>query len=214
MTLKLARKTLFDGDTFEHAGRRYRVEFPADPDHPEPWNDGDGRGIVRDYQRGYESRDTLEQAGDVVLDTRDGPRYIFLRQATIEKAKAESWGGDPAAAADAELKRFRDWCHERWIYVGVVVTLLDGDDNPTSVSASLWGIESDDENYLTEVAHQLAEELKDTPIPPTIEEIAAALRPFVEADIMHGDVASVHPWVKARIAEAAAVLARFDGTRK
>lgn len=63
-----------------------------------------------------------------------------------------------AAAAMADYDRLRQWCDNQWCYVGVVVESLDGEGDVID-SASLWGIESDCEDYLEETAHDLAEEL-------------------------------------------------------
>lgn len=63
-----------------------------------------------------------------------------------------------AAAAMADYDRLRQWCDNQWFYVGVVVESLD-EEGDVIDSASLWGIESDCEDYLEETAHDLAEEL-------------------------------------------------------
>lgn len=73
-----------------------------------------------------------------------------------------------AAAAEADFKRLDDWCNDRWHYVGCVVTLLDDDGDDTDHSASLWGIESDDGDYLAETARELAAEIVDS-LPNTAE---------------------------------------------
>ncbi len=67
-----------------------------------------------------------------------------------------------AYAAEAARRDFRflsDWCNDRWSYVGVVVELVDDDDEPTGESESVWGIESCSTEYLEETAHELAGEL-------------------------------------------------------
>lgn len=60
-----------------------------------------------------------------------------------------------AAAAMADYDRLRGWCDDQWCYVGVIVT-----DDETGESESLWGIESDADDYLHEVAAELTAELK------------------------------------------------------
>lgn len=65
-----------------------------------------------------------------------------------------------AGAVRADFERLRDWCNDRWSYVGVRVVLPcaccgDGEAD----DASLWGIESDAGAYLEEVAADLADEI-------------------------------------------------------
>ena len=45
--------------------------------------------------------------------------------------------------------------------LGVIVTLLDVDGDETHEWESLWGIQSDDTDYIAEVAQDLAERLAD-----------------------------------------------------
>ena len=63
-----------------------------------------------------------------------------------------------AAAALADFDRLRRWCDNQWHYVGVIVESLDADEDVID-SASIWGIESDADDYLDEVAQDLAAEL-------------------------------------------------------
>jgi hypothetical protein len=54
----------------------------------------------------------------------------------------------------ADFNRLQAWLAGDWCYVGVIVTPDDGEGEP----ASLWGIESDCDDYLQDVAHELADE--------------------------------------------------------
>lgn len=63
-----------------------------------------------------------------------------------------------AAGAMADYDRLRRWCDDQWHYVGVIVESLD-EDGEVIDSASLWGIEDDAEDYLDEVARELAKEM-------------------------------------------------------
>ena len=47
------------------------------------------------------------------------------------------------------------WCNDQWHYCGIVVTLLDADGEPDSIKASLWGIESDGDDYHEEAIGEL-----------------------------------------------------------
>lgn len=66
-----------------------------------------------------------------------------------------------AGAARADYKRLHDWCNDRWQYIGIIVTLVSDDDEPMANDwrESLWGIESGDDDYIEEEAHNLAGEL-------------------------------------------------------
>lgn len=41
------RATLYDGDTFEHSGYTFRVQFKRDDDTGPPWEECDGHGLSR-----------------------------------------------------------------------------------------------------------------------------------------------------------------------
>jgi hypothetical protein len=62
-----------------------------------------------------------------------------------------------ALAAMQDYERLRDWCNDRWSYVGVVVTVQR--DGETVARESLWGIESDAGDYLLTVANELLAEI-------------------------------------------------------
>ena len=68
--------------------------------------------------------------------------------------------------------RLKAWCNDHWNYVGVVVTLLDSDDEETNETESIWGIESDDYNYHKEVAEDLAAQILGPVTDQEAEEIA------------------------------------------
>lgn len=83
-------------------------------------------------------------------DINDAVRAVYAaRKATFPSARAYH-----AAAAYADYERLRKWCADQWSYVGVVVTVTDEDDAELA-NESLWGIESDCHDYLTETAREL-----------------------------------------------------------
>lgn len=66
-----------------------------------------------------------------------------------------------ARAAMADFERLRGWCNDDWFYIGVIVAPVcdccgEVDEDKAQ---SLWGIESDCEDYHAEVAQELANEL-------------------------------------------------------
>ena len=66
-----------------------------------------------------------------------------------------------AAAAMSDFDRLRRWCDDQWNYVGVRVEHMDfdADDDFEGDSESLWGIESDCDEYIDDVARELAGEI-------------------------------------------------------
>ena len=65
-----------------------------------------------------------------------------------------------AEAVRLDLEHLRRWCSDQWQWVGVVVELLDDEGEPVgAVSDSLWGIESEADDYLREVAQDIADGL-------------------------------------------------------
>lgn len=163
---------LYDGDTFEHGGYSFRVMFPADEDHGAPWDNEDGHGVISDWT----TRD--KAAGERVLCTDRNSKRFYDVPASMKLARKDGWGcshstrvdnvfssghktkGEAAACAvDEDYERMRRWCADQWSYIGVVVTLLDYDGEETDTRKSLWGIESDSDDYHVTVAKELADEI-------------------------------------------------------
>lgn len=152
---------LFDGSTFDQGGRTFRVNFEHDAGHEEPWNDGDGRGIVSEWTT------RAKRPGErVIASDRSYKRYFDFAGA-VAKARAEGWDAEPytgtkgeraARATEREFEFLRQWCDDQWEYLGVTVTLLDSDGEDTHHSDSLWGVESF-ADYHQEVARELAGEI-------------------------------------------------------
>ena len=112
-----------------------------------------------------EGKDPYERRGGTATcgaytatDTEDVNRavsavYAMHRATMSPKAYA-------AGAAERDFERLRAWCAGDWYYVGVVVTERCACcDEYTGASESCWGIESDAEDCLEEVARDLAHEI-------------------------------------------------------
>jgi hypothetical protein len=157
--------TEFDRSLHEQHGRRYRVAFHYDQDHPAPWKDDDGRGIVSEWTT------RKKEPGERILHDDHGSYRYFDFAGTVEKAKRESWGvkggrldGETAGqyavrAVEAEYEYLRAWCRDDWHYAGVVVTLLDDENEPTEYTESLWGVETWGD-YHTTVINELVENIE------------------------------------------------------
>lgn len=165
-------------ETIHHAGLTFRVTTEYDSGHGEPWEECDGHGPVSDWRRHYRG-DTSKRPGEVVLHSERGSARFYDWQEALAIAKRDGWGLSDAdmaklsaklgrsptrgeVAAEAVRKDFdclRRWCNDEWWYVGVVVTLLDTAGSETHESESVWGIESDNDAHIAEIAQDLAEEL-------------------------------------------------------
>lgn len=166
-------------DTIEFRGLTFRVEHKADDCGDLPWEREEGHGPVR-----YESRrgpfgNVSKSPGERPLTSDRRGAWLYAWDETMRIAKRDRWGMSPddavkftnntgraptagesrLAAVQADFNRLRRFLEGDWCYIGIVVTLLDVDGNPTHISDSLWGIESDAYDYLDEVARELATEL-------------------------------------------------------
>lgn len=123
------------------------VTVESDDDSTPPWERDDGHGPVSRWL------DRDKRAGELVLNTDRGSKRFYDFAEACRIARADGWGcrdgrrkgeSDKAYAARAAMEdyqRLKDWCEDRWSYVGLVVTASrKGVDLG---SASLWGLESD-----------------------------------------------------------------------
>jgi hypothetical protein len=163
--------------SFTHEGQSFRAFLEFDQDMREPWKEHDGHGIVSEW-RAKESKDP----GEMVLCKDHGRCRFYDFAGTIKLAKKDGWGAPHAKdcpyryvkgklkgckcgisklkpgevahqAAMADFERMRDWCQDRWQWVGVIVKDAFGNET------SLWGIETDGTDYLKETARELANDL-------------------------------------------------------
>lgn len=163
-------------------GLRFAVETMPDTDHGAPWDEEDGHGPVRDpgaRLRCVYSGRTVKRPGERPMDNGRGDVWLYDWQAAIRKARDEAWGLAPedraklaaklgreptagevrAESVRRDFEYLRAWLRDDWSYVGVVVTLLDVDGEPTNMRGSLWGIDNSDDEYLDDVALELAAEV-------------------------------------------------------
>lgn len=151
-------------DTIEVNGKTFSVRIENDTDMGEPWKEHDIHGEVSDWT----SRE--KKPGELVLCSDRGRYRYYDFAASVKKAKVDGWNAAPyndnetkgeraAKAARADFERLRQWCNDQWYWVGIIVEELDEEGEGTGASTSLWGIESDSEDYHEEVAKELAEQL-------------------------------------------------------
>lgn len=160
----------YDPTDLKLFGLTFSVQLQRDEDHEPPWEAGDGHGVVLDWQPTLD-RNVADAANLRPLAEEHGRTRYYDFAASIRLALKDKWGLSPEEmakqremrgkeptithrAVQLDYEYIRDWCQDRWEYVGVIVTLPG-----TSLQRSLWGIESNDHKYIAETACELAGEI-------------------------------------------------------
>lgn len=148
---------------------RFKSEY--DQDSGPPWSECDGHGPVTDWVH----RD--KYSGERVLCLDHGSKRYYDFAGAMKIAKRDGWGLNDdelakltkrlghtptkgqitEAAVEHDFQYLKDWCEDRWHYIGVIVTLFNEDDEEQD-ERSLWGVEDSGDYYQT-VASELADEL-------------------------------------------------------
>lgn len=174
--------TAYDNFTFSHKGRSFIANLHYDEDATPPWKRSDGHGEVTDWV----TRD--KKPGEWLLHSDRGSKRFYDHAGAIATAKRDGWGlteeddvalakrlgylagpvaltkGEIAAeAVRSDFEFLRTWCTDQWFYCGVCVQEVDRDGKPIGdeYEHALWGIESNNDEYLREVAIELANEWPD-----------------------------------------------------
>lgn len=165
---------MYPSETFDfaHNGHSFRAFIEQDDDATPPWERYDGMVPVTDW----ENRDN--RPSEVIInDNRIARRFVCVR-AAIEQATRDGWGiGDDhlasltsklgraptkreviAEAVRLNIEFMRAWCADEWCYIGVCVCLLDENGTPIGdkYASAVWGIESNADDYIHEVARELS----------------------------------------------------------
>jgi hypothetical protein len=179
---------MMDDDEITINGRTYTVKTKYDTDAGPPWEEEDGHGIVTEWTR----RDKHPGERVLITDSHGYDRRYYDVAATMRIARRDGWGVGPdciaalrqrlgraptagqllAAAVDLDYDYLRGWCRDDWCYVGVIVTELESGEE-----ASLWRVDDCNDDYVWQVARELAGEIDDE-----LERAAAATR---RRDIMN-----------------------------
>ena len=147
-------------------GYHFGVRYEPDPDAGPPWED-DGHGPVSGW-RPVDSKRPGER--ELCRDHRSARFYDV--EAAQARALAEGWNAPPyevpgetprqraARAVEANYQYIRDWCQDRWHYIGVIVEWIDGAGAPRDpdTTESLWRVEDSDPKYPRDVARELIAE--------------------------------------------------------
>jgi hypothetical protein len=153
---------MYDSVTRVVEGKTYLVQWEYDHHCGCPWDECDGHGPVSEWET------RAKKPGEWVLTKSMGASRFYDFQAAMKLAKKDRWNTKPytwatkgqqaEAAVRADFEFLRRWCNDQWFYCGIVVTLLDDDEEKTDVSHSLWGIESDAQDYIETVINDLIDE--------------------------------------------------------
>lgn len=153
---------VLDAKTFTYLGETFERLIVNDDTSRAPWEDSAGCGVVS-WWRPKTSKAPWER---VLSKDRDFCRFYDMR-ATREKAMKEGWGLPEseakgltkkqiiAEAIERDFRRLRSWCDDEWWYVGLVVRAKFAPGEEESV----WGIESDCDDFIKETSEDLAHDL-------------------------------------------------------
>lgn len=148
--------------SINHRGLTFQVEVVDDDDPRPPWNIFDGHGPVR-HKWKY-GRHVSKRPGERILHVDCDVVYLYDWQAACAKARKEGWNAKPYDAPNriervvqADFDYLRDYLRGEWYYVGVCVALMN--DGESLANRSLWGIESNADKYIGEVARDLADDI-------------------------------------------------------
>jgi hypothetical protein len=156
-----------------YRGLTFTVRTERDDTHGPPWEENDGHGKVT----GWEPHDAgLDPARYRLLNSDYHSARYYDFEESIRIAVRDKWGLNAAEHAKLKAERLdggeptpegithravlldyqylKGWCQDEWWYVGVTVTLQG-----TDITESLWGIESNADSYIAEVAEELAESI-------------------------------------------------------
>ena len=158
----------YDSFNFTHEGREFIACLYYDDSSDTPWERADGHGPVSEWT----TRD--KKPGELVLCTDRKSKRFYDYAEAMRTAKREQWGTGETGPAEgetlgqyrhravmADFEFLRGWCNDEWHYCGVGVRLLDDEGEPEGAeyAHALWGIESNADEYLREVAAELAGEI-------------------------------------------------------
>lgn len=137
--------------------RTFRVNIIADLDADAPWDSEEGHGPVTEWVR----REAT--SSEWLLNSGRGAYRYYNHVEAKKLAAIDGWGGcgdtRDEQSDDAVRKDYADlkaWCNDEWRYVGIEVYPLTKDgDELKSKAESVWGIRSDDTDYIKNVTEDL-----------------------------------------------------------
>lgn len=172
----MSNNQVYPGESFtvESNGRTYQVTIEQDDTGDAPWERSCGMIEVDRVSHNYGTYcGPSKKPSEYVFHrgNRGCYSYVVDMRRAIETALIESWGISPATQSGVEMARgrpmtkreiavyavnqniefMRGWCADEWAYVGVCVSLLNDEGEPTGeYDAALWGIESISGDYIND----------------------------------------------------------------
>ncbi len=152
-------------DHMQHRGKLFAITIEPDSYYGAPWDEHDGHGPVTAWTT------RSKHPGELVLNNHRIARRYYNFAEACRIARRDGWDAEPcnagtetkrqqaAKAERADFEYLRRWSNDEWHWVVLTVELLDAEGEPTGAMQSLGGLESDDEDYIRESAHELAEEI-------------------------------------------------------
>ena len=157
--------TVYHHYDIEKDGEKFRVEYIVDEHMGPPWDEFDVHGPVRTQPKIRYSH-AKKRPGEVILSNKGDYAVIYDREEALKIARRDGWRPHKpiegtkrqiaAKAVEDDMAYLRGWVNDDWHWTGVQVFPLTKDgDELRSKAESLWGIESNAEEYLKEVAFDL-----------------------------------------------------------
>lgn len=105
-----------------------------------------------------------------------------------------------------DFERHRGWCADEWNYIGVVVTDVTDDlAAEMDYSHALWGVESECDDYIAEIAEQLIADIESEHAEEhAAEAVEQARREAFDADLVPGAY-DIDKKLQALLAEASRI---------
>lgn len=150
-------------------GWKLKVKFQHDEFCEPPWKDCDRHGEI------VETHCRQDYMDDWELNSERGWYRYYDWKATLPIAIKDRWDAAPYGvgtkheramrAMKADYEFLRAWCNDAWWWVGMIVTLLD-ENNEQIDEESCWGYASNDVGYLCSearswAAHMIVKERKE-----------------------------------------------------
>lgn len=167
----------YDSTKFTHKGYSFTMKLYRDDYMGEPWKEHDGHGVVSEWTSrdkapseivlcsDRSSRRYYNWAESLKLALKDGWGPGEKRQVELETAIQGRFGRGPTKgeiaveAVKADFKHLKDWCEDRWFWCGVAVTFEKDGFSVDGYAHAVWGIESESDGYLLEMAKEIADEV-------------------------------------------------------
>jgi len=145
--------------SFTLNGYAFKAFWEYDDTGRAPWEDDCTlEGVVSKWEH------RNKRPSERILCTDGRSRRFFDVRRYVQIARRDGCTGQQAAEqAERAFQHLRAWCDDEWHYVGVIVRAYTAEGRkiktPPAVMDSLWRIEDADQDYMQEVAREIAGEI-------------------------------------------------------